>query len=58
MHRQHPLEFLGRGHPPVMPLLIVDVPHSGLNLRDPDRERSVTILPVKRSPPQVIIDPF
>jgi hypothetical protein len=58
MHLQHALEFLGRGHAPMMPLLIVDIPHRCLNLRNPDRERAISVLPVKRAPLQMIVDPL
>lgn len=42
----------------MMPLLVVDISHRGLDLRDSYRERAVSILPVECPPRQMIVNPL
>jgi len=42
----------------MVPLLVVDISHRGLDLGDSDRERTVSILPIKCPPRQMIVNPL
>ena len=58
MPLEHSMELLFKTHPTVMPLLIVDISNCGLKLGDADSKCPISVLPVKPSIIEMVVDPL